>query len=212
LGRRAYHHGDLRNALLARALELIETHGPDGVSLREVARAVGVNHRAAYRHFEDKRALSAAIAEAGYAALADALERSWAATAGRPPRARLEALLDRYVRLAMAHPARYRVTFGRGVNEEGRFPALGALAHRAYAVLAGATEALAPGRGPAAVRDMVFSLWSLAHGYLRLVWAGRIRVRPARQRRYVGALAAPLLDGWERSAPGRPLRRARRSR
>jgi AcrR family transcriptional regulator len=210
--RRPYHHGDLRNALLARALQLIEAHGPDAVSLREVARAVGVNHRAAYRHFEDKRALTAAIAEAGSTALAEALERSWAATAGRPPRARLSALLDRYAALALEHPARYRVTFGRRVNEDGRFPALEGLAERCFAVLAGAVAALGPGRGPAATRDLVFSLWSLAHGYLRLVWAGRIRVRPALQRRYLAALAAPLLDGWERGPPRKALRRPRRPR
>lgn len=212
MARPTYHHGDLRNALLSTALELIEVHGPDAVSLREVARAVGVNHRAAYRHFEDKRALTAAIAGAGYTALAEALERSWATTAGRGARARLEALLDRYVELALEHPARYRVTFGRPANDENPSPALECLADRAYAVLARAAEALGPGRGPEATRDMVFSLWSLAHGYLRLVWAGRIRVRPSLQRAYLRRLAEPLLDGWERAGPRGPLRRGQRAR
>lgn len=201
MARSHYHHGDLRNALLATALELIEEQGPDAVSLREVARRVGVNHRAAYRHFEDKRALTAAIAEAGYAALAAALEDSWAATRRRRPRARVEALMDRYLTLAFEAPARYRVTFGRRVNEDGRYPVLERLAGRSLAVLTAALGALGGGgrgRGREPTRDAVFALWSMAHGYLRLAWAGRIRVKPALRQRYFRTLAAPFLDGWER--------------
>lgn len=195
---RPYHHGDLRNALLSKALELIEKKGPDAVSLRELAREVGVNHRAAYRHFEDKRALTAAIAEAGYLALAEALEACWAETKSKPPRARIEAMMDRYLELAFAAPARYRVTFGRRVNEDGRYPALESLAERAYRVLMEALGALRKA-SDAEVRNAVFALWSMAHGYLRLVWARRIRVRPELSTRYFRALAAPFLDGWEQN-------------
>src|SRR3954470_8014055 len=98
---RTYPHGDLRNAMLEKALELVDEHGPEGVSLREVARRVGVNHRAAYRHFEDKRALTAAIAEQGYVSLAVALEVSWAKSEKKGPRARLVALMDAYLDFAL---------------------------------------------------------------------------------------------------------------
>ena len=200
--RRRYHHGDLRNAMIAKALELVDEHGPEAVSLREVARRVGVNHRAAYRHFEDKRALTAAIAEQGYAALAGALEASWASTARRRPRARVLALLDAYLGFALESPARYRITFGRRVNEEGGFPALEALASRSFAVLLEALAALRGGRASAEeARDAVFAVWSMAHGYLQLVWSRRIQVRPELQRRYFHDLVGPLLDGWERPAP-----------
>ncbi|MBL8951689.1 MAG: TetR/AcrR family transcriptional regulator [Myxococcaceae bacterium] len=197
--RRSYHHGDLRNAMLAKALELVDELGPDGVSLREVARRVGVNHRAAYRHFDDKRALTAAIAEQGYVALAVALEVSWAKSEKKGPRARVLALMDAYLSFALESPARYRITFGRRVNEEGNYPALEAVAERGYTVLLRALAGMrkvAPAREQ--VRDMGFSLWALAHGYLRLVWVKRIRVRPELTVRYFHALAAPLLDGWER--------------
>jgi AcrR family transcriptional regulator len=198
--RRTYHHGDLRNAMLAKALELVDELGADGVSLREVARRVGVNHRAAYRHFEDKRALTAAIAESGYLALAVALEVSWAKSEKKGAGARVVALMDAYLEFSLESSARYRITFGKRVNEEGRYPALEPVAERGFMVL---MRGLAQMReAPATreqIRDMGFSLWSLAHGYLQLVWVKRIRVRPELTVRYFHALAAPLLDGWERA-------------
>jgi len=198
VARRSYHHGDLRNALLTKALSLIEKKGPEAISLRELARQVGVNHRAAYRHFEDKRALTAAIAETGYAALADALEACWLKAQRKQPRARVEALMDRYLELAFDAPARYRVTFGNRVNEDGRFPELEAAAQRAFAVLVQAMGQLRENASPNEKRDAVFALWSMAHGYLRLVWAQRIQVKPPLRIRYFRALAAPFLDGWVR--------------
>src|SRR5262245_1806188 len=66
--RSRYHHGDLPRALRDAATRLIAERGADGFTLREAARLVGVDHAAAYRHFADKRALLAAIAEDGYAA------------------------------------------------------------------------------------------------------------------------------------------------
>ena len=64
--RQTYHHGDLRQALLTAAVELLKTKDAKSLSLREVARAAGVSHTAPYRHFEDKAALLAAIAQEGH--------------------------------------------------------------------------------------------------------------------------------------------------
>lgn len=196
--RKTYHHGNLRTAMLEKALELVDELGPEAVSLREVARRVGVNHRAAYRHFEDKRALTAAIAEQGYLALAVALEVSWAKSERKQPRARVVALMDAYLQFALESTARYRITFGKRVNEDDAFPGLEPIAERGFAVLMRALAAMR--RSPASreqVRDLGFSLWSLAHGYLQLVWGKRIRVRPELTVKYFHGLAAPLLDGWE---------------
>src|SRR5512133_1973676 len=77
-----YHHGDLRNALLAAALKLVAKHGVEAFSLREAARAVGVTAAAAYRHFEDRSALLKALAHDGLSQLASRMEEAVATTPG----------------------------------------------------------------------------------------------------------------------------------
>ncbi|QXE36256.1 TetR/AcrR family transcriptional regulator [Streptomyces sp. GMY02] len=71
---RPYHHGDLRTALLRQAERTLAEHGADGLSLRELAREVGVSHAAPRRHFPDKRALLDALAEVGYERLGRRLD------------------------------------------------------------------------------------------------------------------------------------------
>src|SRR5262245_16445365 len=71
--RKSYHHGDLPQALRDAAKQLLAEGGPEALSLREAARLVGVNHRAVYRHYEDKRALFAALAEEGFQQLTQRL-------------------------------------------------------------------------------------------------------------------------------------------
>lgn len=97
-----YHHGDLRPALLRAAAKILEKEGSDAVSLRDLARRAGVSHTAPYRHFPDRRALLAALAEEGFAQLAAELE-------GRPWREQAVA----YVRFAIANPERFRLMFTR---------------------------------------------------------------------------------------------------
>lgn len=115
--RAAYHHGDLRAALIAAATRLVAAHGTEGFSLREAAAQVGVSPSAAYRHFADKRDLLAAVAREGFIALAEALQRAAArARSARTRRPRSVAVFEAqalaYVRFAVAHPAQFQVMFG----------------------------------------------------------------------------------------------------
>jgi AcrR family transcriptional regulator len=115
--KRAYHHGDLRNALLAAALKLVARHGAEGFSLREAARALGVSPAAAYRHFEDRSALLRALAHEGLSHLALAMEEAVASAPGEPgsterAAAELARIGTAYVEFAVAHPSRFRVMFG----------------------------------------------------------------------------------------------------
>jgi AcrR family transcriptional regulator len=114
--RDAYHHGDLRNALVASAVRLIEAGGPSAFSLREAAREVGVSANAAYRHFDDKSALITAVAADGFARLADRMRRATesATSAGDAPPsiARFKAVGRAYVEFAVEHPEIFRVMFG----------------------------------------------------------------------------------------------------
>ena len=88
---RPYHHGDLRRALLAAALDVIATDGPAALSLRDLARRAGVSHAAPAHHFRDRTGLLTAVAVEGYGMLADALARpadlrdgAWPTCASRP--------------------------------------------------------------------------------------------------------------------------------
>src|SRR5262249_49550866 len=110
--RATYHHGDLKNGLIKVALELIAESGAESFTLREAARRLGVNHRAVYRLFEDKRSLLAAVAEQGFARLT---EQGGKERARWPEDQVIDRLLGMgvaYVRFAIAHPGHFLVMFG----------------------------------------------------------------------------------------------------
>jgi AcrR family transcriptional regulator len=160
---------------------------------------VGVNHRAAYRHFASKEDLLAAIAEQGYARLADAFEASVAEVAEDDPIGRLTSLGQGYVRFALAEPATYGVMFGRRLNEDGRFPAIEVPIARAVACLSRELQN-GQARGvfrPDPVRELGFSVWSSMHGIASLVISRRIRVKSVHRDAYVATLIAPTLRGLE---------------
>src|SRR6476659_4036663 len=98
-----YHHGDLRNALIQAGQAILAAEGAAGLDLRKVARAAGVSHAAPYRHFADKQALLAAIAEEGFYQLTEGMD----AAIGQAPASaadQLEQLAHVYVQFAIDHP------------------------------------------------------------------------------------------------------------
>lgn len=196
--KRAYHHGDLARALLTAALEIVAKRGPEAFTLREVAAAVGVTHGAAYRHFADKEALLAAVAEDGYRALAQKLASAANAAAAADPFERVRALAAAYIEFAMARPAQYRVMWGPRVNEDGRFPSLETAIAEAFSLVIAEFE-----RGQAAgsfrddpARDLAVSFWVAAHGYVELVLRRRLKVKSEVVAvAYFEKLLVPFLDG-----------------
>src|SRR5262249_18397236 len=111
MARGRYHHGDLRRALIAGALALIEAKDVAGPSLREVARRAKVTYAAPYFHFRDKLELLAAVAEQGFGQLLAEVSVALAARPDASPRAKLAAAGTGYLRFAAAHAAHYRVMF-----------------------------------------------------------------------------------------------------
>jgi len=104
-----YHHGNLRAELLQRAEETIAAEGVDGLSLRQLARDLGVSHGAPSRHFRDKRALLDALAYDGFARM-NALMSTAAASAGTIPH-RLDTVAHVYVGFAVEHAALLSVMY-----------------------------------------------------------------------------------------------------
>jgi AcrR family transcriptional regulator len=127
---RSYHHGNLRSALLEHAERSLAARGASELSLRELAREVGVSHAAPRRHFADKQALLDALAEDGFERLGRELEAAMAA-AGGSLREQLRAFARAYVRFATAHGALLELMFA-GKHRPGA-EALREAADRAFA-------------------------------------------------------------------------------
>lgn len=155
-----YHHGDLRRAILAAAIEAIGRAGVDGWSMRELAREAGVSHAAPAHHFGDKAGVLTAVAAEGFRLLADGLSRSEDGF--------LESGLA-YVSFAVAHPTHFQVMFQPAlyrVDDE----ALQEAQQRADAVLRERAGQVAGGE-----RDTALAGWSIAHGFASLWLSGALR-------------------------------------
>ena len=139
-GPRGYHHGNLKEALIRAALELIAKKGPAGFTFAEAARFAGVSPAAPYRHFRDRDELLADVARRGFEEFAIALERAW--NGGAPePFAAFERLGKAYLEFARKEPAYYSAMFEAGVPLDIS-PELSAAGDRAFAVIRTASETL----------------------------------------------------------------------
>lgn len=168
-GRRGYHHGNLREALIRAALDLIAKHGPAGFTFADAARWAGVSSAAPYRHYRDREALLADVARRGFELFAERLERAW--DDGRPePSAAFENVGRAYLAFARDEAPYYSAMFEAGVPIDAD-PELRAAADRAFAVLRRASEAVAA-RLPADKRPpalmMSLHVWALSHGIAAL--------------------------------------------
>src|SRR5215218_85527 len=139
-GRRGYHHGNLREALIDAALELIGAKGPAGFTIAEAARLAGVSPAAPYRHFRDADALLAEVAVRGFDRFAAVLSRAWNDGAPEPQRA-FEAMGRAYLAFARDEPAYYAAMFEARLEPEAH-PGLREVGDRAFAILRDAAERL----------------------------------------------------------------------
>jgi AcrR family transcriptional regulator len=198
-----YHHGNLRPVLVDTAVQLARSTGPDGVVLREVARRAGVSHNAAYRHFEDRAALLAEVADSAMAELEKAMRaRADAVTVTDPTLRAVKRLGETgraYVAFAIAEPGLFAVAFtspeGVAVHRDpstltGPFAFLNSILDELVEV-----GALPPERREGA--DV--ACWAMVHGYAELHVHGPLREMPAEMR---DRLLEPVLDVVQRGLLG----------
>ncbi len=176
---RGYHHGNLKEALIRAALELIAQKGPAGFTFAEAARWAGVSPAAPYRHFRDRDELLASVARRGFEEFEQALARAW--DNGRPdPMTALDRFGKAYLAFARKEPAYYSAMFEGGVSPAAS-PDLQGSAERAFGILRGAAEALIAGM-PAQTRPpalmVALHIWALAHGIASLFGRGDRARRP----------------------------------
>jgi AcrR family transcriptional regulator len=174
--RRTYHHGNLRAALVEAALGLVKREGGvEALTLRGAARLAGVSPAAPYRHFADKRALLAAVAEEGFRLLTSALRAAGGADADAL--ARFRARWPAYVTFATSHPSHFRVMFGRELADRGGYPGLRDAAQAAFdALVEGMSDAQRAGVvGEGDPRELGLTAWSAMHGLATLLLDGRLQ-------------------------------------
>jgi AcrR family transcriptional regulator len=171
---RGYHHGNLKEALLQAALDLIAKKGPAGFTFADAARLAGVSPAAPYRHFRDRDELMSSIAQRGFEQFESMLAAAW--DDGRPDTVTaFERVGKAYLAFARGEPAFYSAMFESGLPVD-LSPALLAASERAFAVIRAAAErlaALAPAgqpRPPAMM--MALHIWSMSHGVASLFARG----------------------------------------
>ena len=139
-GRRGYHHGNLREALIQSALSLIGEKGPAGFTIAEAARSAGVSPAAPYRHFRDREELMAEVARLGFERFANDLEKAW--HGGNPsPLEALQNVGRAFLAFARNEPAYYAAMFETGLPKAEDL-GLQEWANRAFDVLSAATKKL----------------------------------------------------------------------
>lgn len=191
----AYHHGDLRRALIEAAEQLIETAGPAQLTLREAAHSASVSVAAPYRHFANREALLAAVLTKGFHELAARTEA--ARRRARNPLAKLEAVGIAYVGFAADRPSTYRLMFGPECDKAA-YPDLLAAGQAALGVLVQAVQACQAAGLIASpdTRSVALAGWSLCHGLASLHADGILAATlPGDVHRSARALVRMLLVG-----------------
>ncbi len=181
--RDAYHHGNLRQALVDQAVATIRDRGVETLTLRDVGERLRVSRTALYRHFADKDALLAAVATEGFRAFRQALADAWDGVGHT--HAGFMQMGRAYVTFARSRPSHYRVMFGGFVEKANCDPDLRGTAESAFAVL---VDALAELQQQGFVRaghpqEIALFVWASVHGFAMLAIDGQL------------AEHAPSLDG-----------------
>ena len=189
----SYHHGALRSALIGAGMAALEGAGGTDLSLRELARTVGVSPAAVYRHFPNKDALLASLAQQGLSMLGGAQRQAYDEAGGG-----MSGFVETgraYVRFARAHPALFRLVFAHGdpvqTNADKSDPA--------SQLLHDSTVRLTHGDRPAADR-LALQAWSLAHGIAMLMLDKRLPADDALIERLIDCHALIPVPG---NAPSR---------
>jgi AcrR family transcriptional regulator len=197
MAKRGYHHGNLRQALVDAALDLIEEKGPTGFTLSEAAKNAGVTPAAVYRHFEGREDLIVECALQGHAIFADLMV--FAYNEGKPSAlAAFEATGRAYLAFARKYPGHYMAMFESGTSANAT-PELALAAGKSRKVLEMAAEALSehipPEKRPP---PSMFSahIWAMSHGVVEL-----FRARSARHQHAVCARGPA--GGRDRDLPAR---------
>ena len=165
-----YHHGNLKEALIAAGLKILSEDGVEGLSLRKVAREVGVSHAAPYNHFSDKQALLAAISTAGFEQLYIKLSDTFVLAKASSMEI-LPEIAWAYLQFALEDPGRFRLMFSGALEVETDHPTYVAISQKNIDLFE-EIIAFCQERGElldGSSTDHAIRIWSSVHGFTNLV-------------------------------------------
>jgi AcrR family transcriptional regulator len=207
-GRKSYHHGDLRNALLKAALALVRDRRSTHFTLRDVSERVGVTQSAIYRHFADLDDLLSTLCRNGFDAFAEALRQATAGNAD--PWQRLRALIRAHLRFAISNPDYFRIMFDSGLANRRENIA------RAQPTFQLLVDTIAEIDGTAEhAFERAVAIWAAGHGLAALMLSGQLGEilnkpdRAARLEETVTALIEQGLAGLNRDASAKSSEKSR---
>ncbi len=219
-----YHHGDLRDALIAAALVILKDKPAKNLSLREVARQAGVSHTAPYRHFEDKADLLAAVAEEGFIEFGRCLKAAVVAAKAEPIES-LQATGEAYIRYALEHPIHFRVMFNyceiesereiepsqskSDLNKSGQTKSghpHSRLQTTATGTFQTLVEVIASGQSAGVIkagspRNLALGPWALVHGLAMLLLDGMLPVQGEAAIALARSVIAANISGIQQARP-----------
>lgn len=167
---KTYHHGNLKEALISAGLETLSEQGMDGLSLRNVAKKIGVSHTAPYNHFSDKQALLAAISTAGHEQLNKILLDTFEKFKDASPNI-ISEIAWAYLQFAMDNPAKFKLMFSGALEEETDHPNFVEISLKNISLLE-EIIVFSQRKGQIAegnVQIIAIRLWSLVHGFTYLM-------------------------------------------
>jgi len=179
MGKKKYHHQDLRNILVRTALRILEEEGLDNLTMRHLSKAIGVSRSASYRHFQDKTALLGAVAADGFRKLNEFLTDE--AGNGIDENSTLDLFRDHscsYVRFAITRPTLYKLMFGFELSSGAPVPELSDAAADAFSVITSVIEGCQSAGlfKPADPVELANVTWSSLHGLSMLLIDGAVRM------------------------------------
>jgi AcrR family transcriptional regulator len=203
LGRRGYHHGRLKEALVEAARALVAERGEASFTLAEAAKLAGVTAAAPYRHFSDRNALLGELAKRSFDLFCQRLKGAW--DEGRPdPVQAFRRMGTAYLAFAREEPGLYHAMFG---TAQALTPEHAAAARQSFDLLMTAAQAVLVhfGAETGGARQLANEIWALAHGVAQLMLAGHLDAgaRPCDPNGVLGGGAASLIEMAIRRGGGR---------